>query len=98
MTVGYAVDKPSLDFQAGQLARQIDQWATAVLKVQAYLAATPDATLEGAAFGYTTGEVALLKSAFTDLSLLAQIYQGSATLAQARNLGEFSLQLAGLFT
>lgn len=97
MPVGYAVDKGQVDMLSGQISRQIDQWAADALKFKEYLDATPAADLEKPPFNYTEGEVAVLKSAFNDLALLARIYLGQDTLAEARDLGAFSRRLAGLF-
>lgn len=97
MTVGYVADKGQLDNIAGQLSRLIEQWAPDVLKIQQYLVATPDADLEAPPFNYSADDVALLKSAFNDLSLLARIYQGNDVLAEKRDLGEFSRRMAGLY-
>ena len=97
MSVGYAVDKGQVDSISGQVSRQIEAWAPDALKFKSWLDATPDETLTLPPFGYTTDEVALLKSAFTDLALLAEIYRGNEILPEARDLGTFSRRLAGLF-
>jgi hypothetical protein len=97
VAVGYPVDKSQLDNTTGQVCRTIEQWAPQALKVKQWLDATPDATLEAPPFGYSPDDVAILKSGFNDLALLARIYQGNDTLTDARDLGAFSRRMAGIF-
>lgn len=94
--VGLPVDKSQVDLTSGNLARTIDQWASSAIKFEAYLAATTDETLMAPPFNYSSDNIATLKSAFTDLALLARIYQGTDVLATARDLGTFSRRLAGI--
>jgi hypothetical protein len=95
-TVGIPVDKFAVDSAAGNLARAIEQWYPGVQKMQQYLLAAPEADLEAPPFNYSPENIAVLKSAFNDLSLLVEIYLGTATLDTARDLGTFSRRLAGL--
>jgi hypothetical protein len=94
MSVGYSVNRNEVDSNAGNLSRQIEAWADQVLSFKAYLDATPDEKLTD--MGYTTEDVALLKSSFNDLGLLADIYRGDEALAEPRDLGVFSRRMAGL--
>jgi hypothetical protein len=82
---------------SGQVCRQIEQWVPDALKMADWLSAMPDADLMAPPYGYTSDEVALLKSAFTDLALLAKIYKGLETLDPARDLSVFAKRLAGLY-
>lgn len=95
-TVGNAVTKYQIDSTSGGLSATIEQWASQVLGFKEYLDATPDETLLAPPFGYSEDNIAVLKSAFNDLSLLANIFLGKDALAEARDLGAFSRQLAGL--
>jgi hypothetical protein len=97
MAVGYPADKSQLDNTTGQVCRLIEQWAPQALKVKQWLDETPDATLEAPPFSYTPEDVATLKSGFTDLALLARIYQGDDILDTPRDLGTFSRRMAGIF-
>ncbi len=97
MAVGYPVDKNQLDNTAGQVCRMIEQWAPMALKLEEWLAETPDQTLLDPPFNYTTNDVAVLKSGLADLALLARIYQGNDVLAVPRDLGAFSRRMAGIF-
>lgn len=94
---GYSVDRGGVDAIVGSLSRQIEQWAADTLKIKAFLDATPDATLEVPPYNYSADDVALIKSAFTDLALLAGIYLGQQTIDTARDLGTFSRRLAGIW-
>jgi hypothetical protein len=94
MSVGYSVDKFQIDSNAGALAREIEIWQSKVLDFKQYLDGAPNEDLE--TLGYTAEDVALLKSSFNDLALLADLYLGNATLDPARDLGVFARRLAGL--
>jgi hypothetical protein len=96
VSVGFVVDKNQVDSNAGNLSRQIEILTGQILDFQAYLETAPEETLTSPPFSYTADEVALLKSAFNDLSLLARIYNGDDVLTEARDLGVFSRRLAGL--
>lgn len=94
--VGLPVDKGQVDQTSGMLARTIEQWSSQVLNFQEYLTSVPDATLEAPPFNYSADNVATLKSAFTDLALLANIYKGQADITPARDLSTFAKRLAGI--
>lgn len=94
---GYPVDRSQVDTITGTLSRQIDQWAPDTLKIKGFLDATSDDVLAQPPFGYSADDVALIKSAFNDLALLARIYLGQDTITEARDLGTFSRRLAGLW-
>lgn len=97
MTVGYPQDKSQMDNTAGQVTRAVEQWAPQALKIKEFLDRTPDSVLEAPPFGYTPDDVAVLKSGFTDLALLARIYQGDDVLLAPRDLGAFARRMAGIF-
>lgn len=94
--VGNPVTKFSVDSTSGNLSRGVELWSAQVLEFKAWLDAMPDADLEAPPFGYSSDDVALLKSAFNDLSQLANAYKGLAEITPARDLGVFSRRLAGL--
>jgi hypothetical protein len=85
-----------IDQTSGILSAQIETWANQVLNFKEYLDAAPAEVLKAPPFGYSDDNIAVLKSAFDDLSLLARIFQGDDILAEARDLGVFSRRLAGL--
>lgn len=94
MSVGIGVTKAQIDQDSGVLARQIDAWAESVGNMQLYLAAAPDADL--IELGYTSDDVALLKSAITDLDKLARVYLGQTDSTPAYDYRTFAKRLMGL--
>jgi hypothetical protein len=97
MPVGLPVDKFQLDQQAGNLARTLEQFANQAEQLKTYLDATPDTDLEEPPFNYSPEDVALLKSAVTDMAKVAGLYQGTDSLAAPQDLGVFSRRLMGLY-
>jgi hypothetical protein len=95
MSVGYAADKGSIDSRAGNLAQVLRDNFTNIQSFQKWLLATPDANFT--ALGYTTQEIATLKSAYVDLNKLATIYLGTATQATAYDFTQFAKLLVGVF-
>lgn len=94
MAVGIQPDKAAVDNTAGSLARDLNNQFLRVQAFKAWLDGKPDAELI-ATYGYTSGEVATLKSAYADLDQLRTIYQGSANLATAKNFRTFADDLWG---
>lgn len=81
MSLGFPQTKNDWDNRAGQLAITLRNTLTDIQRFQTLLTATPDVNLTG--LGYSSTEVAQMKSAFTDLNDLARIYSG---LASAKTL------------
>ena len=94
MSVGMTASKGDVDSQAGQVTLQLREAMRAVQLFQGWLATQPDADL--VALGYTSGEVATLKSAMNDLNQLRTIYEGTATLAVAKDFRAFAKLLTGV--
>jgi hypothetical protein len=94
MSVGLPVTKAEIDSRAGDLARAFQDHFADVVTMQAFLTKTPNADLE--TMGYTPDEVATLKTAFTDLTQLGQIWTGSAALAAAKDFRIFVSRLWGV--
>jgi hypothetical protein len=94
MSVGLETTKAELDARAGDLARQFQRSFGDVVTLQEYLLATSDADL--VALGYTTDEVASLKTAFTDLMQLANIWIGAEPLPAAKDFRVFVRRLWGI--
>jgi hypothetical protein len=97
MTVGLPVDRFQVDTQAGGLARTLETFSNQALQFKQYLDATPDADLEAGPFNYTPEEVALLKSAASDMATVANVYKGLVDHTPASDLGVFSRRLMGLY-
>lgn len=97
MSVGLAADKSQVDLNSGQLARTIQTWAGQAQELRTWADSTPDAILEQPPYGYTSAEIALLKSAIHDMATLADVYFGEADLTPPQDLGRFSRQLMGIW-
>lgn len=94
MSAGLNPTKVEIDGVVGNLTRQLAELFTKVETMQYYLVGTISADLE--AKGYTPNEVALVKSAFTDLKQLHDIFTGTVNLASAKDFRTFVKQLWGL--
>lgn len=94
MSVGLAITKNEIDTRAGDISRQFQRSFSDVVTLQQYLLATPNQTLID--LGYTDQEVATLKTAFTDLTELANIWIGQAALAAPKDFRAFVKQLWGV--
>jgi hypothetical protein len=94
MSVGLPVTKDEIDARAGDTARNFQRLFGDVVTLQQYLLATPNPDL--VALGYTDQEVATLKTAFTDLTELANIWIGQAALAAPKDFRAFVKQLWGV--
>ena len=68
--VGFPADKAALDARAGNLAVQLRDSLDAAARLKSWLDTKTEADL--VALGYTAAEVAVLKSAYTDLAALRQ--------------------------
>jgi len=94
MSVGLPVTKSEIDSRSGDIARAFQDQFGDVATMQGFLAATPNADLE--LLGYTADEVASLKTAFTDLTQLGQIWIGAAPLPAAKDFRQFVKRLWGV--
>lgn len=77
MPVGIPVTKADVNTAYTTLSRQLHNTFQSIQQFQTYLTATPDADL--VAMGFTSGEVAQIKSGMTDADQLRQVFQGTAT-------------------
>lgn len=94
MSVGLSSTKADIDAQAGQTYLQVREAFRAVQLLQAFLVTRTEGDLT--ALGYTAGEVAQLKSAYTDLDKLRGIFEGTQTQATAYDFRTFAKLLAGV--
>jgi len=94
MSVGLAATKQELDSRSGDIARSFQRAFDNVLTMKGYLDATADPDL--VALGYTTDEVATLKTAYADLSQLGTIWAGTAALATPKDFRTFVRRLWGV--
>jgi hypothetical protein len=94
MAVGVPVTKIEIDSRTGDIAKGVQKMFDDIITMQSYLAATPDQNL--VSMGYTSQEVAVIKTAFADLTQLGTIWAGAAALAQAKDFRTFVRQLWGV--
>src|SRR3954464_8751508 len=94
MPVGLPVTKQEIDTRAGDIARTFQRAFEDVTTMQGFLEGTPDGDLES--LGYTTDEVASLKTAFGDLSQLGRIFVGAEALPDPKDFRTFVRRLWGV--
>ena len=94
MTVGATISQNEINSAAAQIARQVFGALNNVQQMKAWLDTQIDADL--IALGFTAGEVATLKSAFTDLDKIRQIFQGLEVQATQYDARTFSKLLLGV--
>jgi hypothetical protein len=94
MSVGLAADKASIDQRIGSIALDLRNVFERIATMQQFLAGQTDQALQGA--GYTVpSDIALLKSGSSDMDLLRQIYEGTATQATLKDFRTFIKQFTG---
>lgn len=81
--------------QLGGIARNLHLALRAVQDGQDFLSANDDAALN-ALYGISDGDAALLRSAFADMGLLAQVYRGEAAVTPAKDFRTFIHRIFGL--
>ena len=91
---GFPTDKATIDANAGQVVLTLRDNLARAVRIKAWLDARTDVQLT--ALGWSSEEVAVLKSAFTDLAKLAQIADGQATQAAASDFFFFADRLTGI--
>jgi len=94
MSVGLPASKQEIDARSGDIARGFQKAFDDVATMKGYLDATPEADL--VALGYTAQEVAIVKTAWSDLWQLAEIWAGHANLPAAKDFRQFVRQLWGV--
>jgi hypothetical protein len=83
MSVGYPKNKDSIDGIVGELSQAVNRNFRRAVQLKTELDAYTDGQLTGA--GYTTPEVAVLRTLVTDLNQLNNIYTGAATLGSVKD-------------
>jgi len=79
-----------------QIVRQLYGALDNARLFQAWLVATPDATLLAAPFGMAQADINTLKSTMTDLDQLRQVFEGTATRTPAYDYRTFAKQALGV--
>lgn len=95
MAIGIQQTGQDINAWAGKIALEVEMTMVQIQHMQAFLVATPDTTLEAAPYSLAAGDVSTLKSAFTDLNTLANIYLGTASQTTPYDFRTFSKQLRG---
>lgn len=91
---GYPLDKVTINARVGFLATQLRDALTEVARVKTVLDGLVDGDLT--AMGYTSTEVAQLRSAFTDLNALNLIAHAQGTQAVANDFFFWANKLTGV--
>lgn len=94
MSLGYPVSKNDVDSKAGGLALSLRTTFDGVRNFKIWLDTQTDPVLT--ALGYSSGEIATLRSAAADMDQLRQIYEGLANLGSAKDFRQFAKLLTGV--
>jgi len=94
VSVGFPANKLDVDSRAGQLAIQLRDTLREVQLFKAWLDSQTDAVLTG--LGYSSGDIAQLRSSYVDLDKLRTIYEGTATQATTYDFRTFAKLLTGV--
>jgi len=95
MSVGLPVTKNEIDARAGDIARAFQRLAGDTTTLKGYLDGTDEAAL--IALGYEASEVAVMKSAISDLEqLVVKIGYGLEALPAPKDFTAFLRQLWGV--
>lgn len=94
MSLGNAVSKNDVDNKSAQLALTLRTNFDGIRHFKVWLDTKVDGDL--VTLGYTQGEVNILRSATGDMDELRRIYEGLATLANAKDFRQFTKLLTGV--
>jgi hypothetical protein len=94
MTVGYPVDKRDVDSKAGQLAVQLRDTFEKIRIFKERLDSVTDPQMT--ALGYTAGDINTIRTAYTDLAQLRDIYLGDAALGSVKDFEASARPLTGV--
>ena len=93
MSVGFSTDKTAMDNRAASIARTVRDGLVDAGRMKAWLDTQTDADLT--ARGWTAAEVAVLKSAFTDLDNLRKVATAGATQGTVNDFLFWASKLLG---
>lgn len=94
MSAGFQVSRAALDQRVGSCVVAGESWFEDVQRVAAWLAATPDVDIQ--ALGYSTEEVAQMKSAFVDLENLRKVAYGQQSQASPSDFFFWASKMRGI--
>ena len=93
MAIGFSTDKAAMDNRAASIAKSVRDSLVDASRMKAWLDTQTEAEL--VARGWTAAEVAVIKSAFTDLDNLHKVTTGQATQATANDFLFWASKLLG---
>jgi hypothetical protein len=93
VSIGLNPTKAELDAEFGKVALDLRNVFRRLEQLQRYCLITPDGTFVGK--GYSAGEVAILKSAFSDGDALRLVWNGTNAQTPAKDFRTNLDQLAG---
>lgn len=91
---GVPFNKDAVNHSLGSVVQQVYASLDNVRKVQAALVATPNQTFLD--MGFTQADVDSMKSAFTDLDNLRQVFEGGRNQTTAYDFRTFAKRLIGI--
>lgn len=91
---GFSTDKNAVDARIGSLVLQLRDSLDGIERVKVWL--DGKTTQDLVDLGYSEGDVAVIKSAFTDLSNLAGIAEGRGTQVEVSDFFFWARQLVGV--
>lgn len=94
MAAGAQLTKDKINNDAYSVVRALFSAMSSIAQFKAFLDATPDVDLTGI-YGFSSGDVATLKSAFTDLNKLKGIFEGTQTQTPVYDFRQFAKLLLG---
>ena len=94
MTVGYTVNKQTIDNRVGQLVQTLRETLDGVARAKAYLDALPDGDLQ--TLGYNPTDITALRASMTDLANLRATALGQRAQSPASNFFFNADKLTGI--
>jgi hypothetical protein len=94
MSVGFPVDKNTIDQRVGSLAWQLRSTFDQIQLVKSWLDGQTDAALT--ALGYSAADITLLRASYTDLNNLGKIAHAQATQPAANDFFFNASKLLGV--
>ena len=94
MAAGYIMDKNTINNNVGTVCREIDKDLATVESIKVWLDSQTDQDLID--LGFTSGDVANIKTAMNELKQLRDIYIGAVNLAVAKDFRVFPRRLQGI--
>lgn len=94
MSAGLAIQKASVDSEVGAIGRDLNLVVGRIVNFKSWLDGQLDADLT--TLGYSSTDIANLRSSLSDAKQLADLYTGSATLTVTKDFRTFLKRIWGL--